>query len=351
MHLTFNNINDAFNGLIQLFLSKESVPAHTRAGNVMYIPEPVLLTYSNPTDRVLFNLARDSNPFFYMYESLWMLAGRNDTASLHIYNRNIAKIASDDGQTFNGAYGHRWRKAHGVPKLIDGATRGYFRPGVDQLEVLIKHLQEVPYSRRAVLQMWTVEDDLLKIDFSNDVCCNTCVYFSIRDERLDMTVCNRSNDMLWGTLGSDYVNFSFLQEYVARSLGVSIGMYNQFANNLHVYTKKWKPYDWMSCDSGIPADTDSRVIVDLLKDRAEFDDEVSSLMGIPQPWKNKFNLKWKEPFIKYVAVPMCHAFHEYRRKEYNTSLSIVESIKDSHWKHACHNWIDNRIGRMNRAKS
>ena len=34
-------------------------------------------------------------------------------------------------------------------------------------------------SRRAVLQMWNVEDDLLKVDSSRDVCCNLSVLFTV----------------------------------------------------------------------------------------------------------------------------------------------------------------------------
>src|SRR5690606_3416900 len=144
----------------------------SRVGEVAYIPEPVMITYQEPRKRVLFSEARDANPFFHLYESLWMLAGRDDVAPLAYYSSKIAEIASDNGQTFNGAYGRRWRRM-----LSD--SNG---DEVDQLKILIEHLRQLPNSRRAVLQMWTVGDDLLNIgtpvDYSKDVCCNTCVYFS-----------------------------------------------------------------------------------------------------------------------------------------------------------------------------
>ena len=104
---------------------------------------------------VLFNSARDCNPWFHLYESLWMLAGRNDVASIAYYAKNMANY-SDDGKTLNGAYGFRWR--HMV-------ARGQPWKGVDQLDILVNHLKADPTSRRAVLQMWNVEDDLLKIGF------------------------------------------------------------------------------------------------------------------------------------------------------------------------------------------
>jgi hypothetical protein len=51
-----------------------------------------------------------------------------------------------------------------------------------------------------------------------------------------MTVCCRSNDMLWGAYGANVVHFSILQEVIAIELGVGIGVYRQVSNNFHLYT-------------------------------------------------------------------------------------------------------------------
>jgi thymidylate synthase len=116
--------------------------------------------------------------------------------------------------TANGAYGYRWRHAQ-VPCNDAYAEH-------DQLSAIIDHLKAKPDRRRAVLQMWNVEDDLLKVDTSKDTCCNTSVMFSLRkgsnsasvdlpwetaksvgDVYLDMTVTNRSNDLVWGLCGAN----------------------------------------------------------------------------------------------------------------------------------------------------
>jgi hypothetical protein len=87
-----------------------------------------------------------------------MLAGRNDVATVAYYAKQMREY-SEDGKTLNGAYGYRWRNQlvnvyeHGDPTWQH----------VDQLDVLVAHLKADPTSRRAVLQMWNVEDDLLKI--------------------------------------------------------------------------------------------------------------------------------------------------------------------------------------------
>lgn len=261
MHLKFRNLSEAFRKLVRLFhegllerdgemLSPDITRQPSRNGNVLKIEEPVTITYSHPTERVLLNPARDCNPASLLYEALWMLAGRNDVAPLAYYTPKFKEF-SDDGITLNGAYGYRWRKAKYVHRDYPMSNKE-----VDQLDLIVNHLKAEPNSRRAVLSMWNVEDDLLKIgkpiehpdlgkvdytDYSLDVCCNLNVMFSLRydpdegppctcgadrtgpsaeahkedcpaDEprtvrprtRLDMTVTNRSNDMILGLLNANY---------------------------------------------------------------------------------------------------------------------------------------------------
>lgn len=176
MHLTFDGVNDAFTGLVR-GLYDGSIPAvrrPSRNGGVLQVEEPVTITYRNPLRRVLFNAARDANPFFHLYEALWMLAGRNDVASVASYCARMREY-SDDGRTLNGSYGYRWRRApNHFP--VDGTTAtrpGEEDPGwqtLDQLDLLVSHLKADPNSRRAVLQMWSVEDDLLRIGRPCDLC-------------------------------------------------------------------------------------------------------------------------------------------------------------------------------------
>lgn len=372
MHLTFRNVNDAFRGLVTEF-SQADIRKHyisrstSRNGDVLYIQEPVIITYTHPRERVLFNQARDCNPFFHLYEALWMLAGRNDVAPLAYYNSNIANY-SDDGKTFNGAYGYRWRH---TDVNDSGATPmssldEYNR--VNQLRILINHLKTVPDSRRAVLQMWNVEDDLLKIgpkNQSRDVCCNTHVYFSLRQVRnqpmqesdpisnwgkcvyaLDMTVCNRSNDLIWGLLGANAVHFSFLQEYMAACIGVEVGVYNQITNNCHVYLNdKWQPEKWLQQTwcidlSGRPAPPDYPATFPLIKDPATFDREV---VGFVNHWSQVApHIHWREPFLLRVAQPMCLAFSLHKQRLYSDALEAASTVESDDWRIAATNWLQKR---------
>lgn len=417
MHLTFRNVNDAFYNLVagiargsdhtmsrdedDLVIETERKPS--RVGDTLQVTEPVIVSYQKPLERVLFNSARDANPFFHLFESLWMLAGRNDVAPLAFYSSNIAEVASDDGKTFNGAYGYRWRAANGpTATYIDDRNRPVteYERHIDQLDLLIDHLRNKPESRRAVLQMWNVEDDLLKVETTKDVCCNTAAYFSIRNAfkneldgkrfptweeasqwaqelgwnpeqdirknegkyflyrettdqpYLDMTVTNRSNDMIWGMLGANVVHFSFLQEYIACALGVEVGTYNQFTNNLHVYLSNWKPKQWLresmfgsgekypspkvACEDHIP----------LVKDKATFDQEVIKLVEScydTGDGKGFRSCSFTEPFLKKVAVKMCMAYLCYKRGEYAEALKFINRVEAADWRIAGREWITRRL--------
>ena len=392
MHLITRNVNTAFREILHLFetpLDAEEffgrvipiVKRPSRNGNVMMIDEPVTITYEKPRERVLFNAARDANPFFHLYESLWMLAGRNDVESLSYYNKRMTEF-SDDGKTLNGAYGYRWRHAK-----YERDDHGMYDPGpstdrVDQLDILVDHLKADPTSRRAVLQMWNVEDDLLKINsdesglgvpYSKDVCCNTAAYFSIRDTDeydrakdarphqyvLDMTVTNRSNDLIWGMLGANYVHFTFLQEYMAARIGVEVGRYNHFTNNLHVYDWNWKPDEWLKnaevqdyrVHVGAPAEFEysfpngqRNSFIPLVKDPATFDRELPRFV---ERFSGKTPVEelcvdWKEPFLMDVAQPMLIAFACHKERDYNGAFAGIPEIAADDWRVAATQWLTKR---------
>lgn len=418
MHLHTRNVNSAFRDLVSLFdangeftrinagtgeKSKDRVSIvkrPSRNGNVLMLDDTMTVTYSHPRERVLFNSARDANPFFHLYEALWMLAGRNDVASLSYYTSKMAQF-SDDGKTFNGAYGYRWRNAADktTPVAHDcGDT-------VDQLDILVNHLKADPNSRRAVLAMWNVEDDLLKIgskcdkcdngeyiygndghgvvswdcgcggklvNQSKDVCCNLNVMFSIRvndlgkghrEEFLDMTVTNRSNDMIWGMLGANYVHFTILQEYLAARLGVEVGRYNHFTNNLHVYDWNWKPEEWLKCATAgfdytnpnlslfpkvdvralgrdftnhIPLVTNVEQFERYLKDFVQYH-------GDAEFRANEGPLHWGEPFLDNVAQPLFNAFHMWKLGAPEMVQGFLDEVQADDWRIVGTNWMRKRL--------
>jgi hypothetical protein len=199
-------------------LRMQGLKETSRNGDVLVSPGPVVTEYEFPTERVLRLPLRDANPVFHLMEAVWMMAGCRNVRWLLKFNSKFGQFAEEDG-TQHGAYGHRWFKA--------------FR--MDQIANVIEILKANSNSRQAVVQMWAAELDLGVR--ANDIPCNTHIYFDARGGQLNMTVCCRSNDIIWGAYGANAVHMSILQEVVAFGVGVPIGVYRQFSNNFHLYTE------------------------------------------------------------------------------------------------------------------
>jgi thymidylate synthase len=206
----------------------------SRNGPVLVFPDVVTVTYTRPWQRVMFWPTRDCNPALHLYESLWMLRGRNDIEPL----RRMAKQFNnytDDGVTMHGAYGHRWRQHFGI----------------DQLDLIVKRLRKDPTDRRCVLAMWDPTADLDRD--GKDLPCNTTATVQLGvDGKLNLSVFNRSNDLVWGLAGANAVQFATLQEYLACRIGCPIGVYNQITVNMHAYLDTLAPLEDISKEGQDP---------------------------------------------------------------------------------------------------
>lgn len=211
------NVNYALISGIET-LKKYGVRENTRNGPVLVAPWPVVSIIHEPDQRVLFSQERDANPFFHLFESVWMLAGKRDVAFPSKFVSRMKEF-SDDGVSFHAAYGFRWRHHFGV----------------DQILAVTKLLHKDPNTRRAVVAMWDATADCGKS--GKDFPCNTHAYFRIVNGKLDMTVCNRSNDIIWGLYGANAVHLTVLHEFISSALRLELGVYRHISNNFHLYPR------------------------------------------------------------------------------------------------------------------
>jgi len=303
----------------------------SRNGPVKVLPVPLTTVYLKPTERVLFHPERDANPFFHLFETLWMLAGRDDVEFVSFFNSGMVNY-SDDGKRFHAAYGHRWRKHFGT----------------DQLDQIIRALDANPACRRQVLGMWDVRCDLGNP--GKDLPCNTQAYFQIDlDGKLQMMVTNRSNDLIWGAYGANAVHFSFLQEYIAAGLGREVGLYYQTSFNTHYYTEAHqKLVEQLAAKAPMPPSqyTDpysegkvSNTIPLMSLPRGRWDRELQMFMD------QRGEGEYDDPFFAHVAAPLYRAYLAFKTKDpdrFEQALREVGQCAAQDWMIACKEWLQRR---------
>jgi len=331
------NVNDALYRGIDLFNDDTQYRVQeSRNGDTYEALEPVTTVYNKPWERVCLIAERDANPFFHYIEGLWMLAGRKDLKSLTYFVKSMENF-SDDGQTLWGAYGWRWKS--------------YFYK--DQLSIIIDMLKTNPDDRRCVLQMWDANKDLNRQ--GKDVPCNTNIYFKIRDNELHMTVCNRSNDMLWGAYGANVVHMSMLQEYLASMLGVEIGVYRQVSDSFHVYLNPvWDKVKDLEIDIYThkdiknPYDTyiNEHEHLPLFSNANTLDWELNKffMMYPVDNWlyDDLDDINWSNSALKDIAVPMVRAYASYKNGDFKYAYEKINDIKALDWRRACLDWVRKR---------
>lgn len=330
--ITVDNVNEALPHGLRL-LQTHGKPTASRGLNVIRVPGPVMTVYLNPTRRVLFDSVRDANPFFHLIESLWIIAGSNKVDLPRYFLEGIARF-SDDGQTFHGAYGHRLRHAHGF----------------DQIEMAIAVLKEKPDTRQVVLSIWHPQMDLGAV--TKDVPCNDMLMFDIVEGKLNMTVCNRSNDCILGAYGANVVQFSMLQEFIAASVDVEVGVYVQQSNNFHVYEDNpfWVKYidgETTSLDNVFnPYMSPNIHPYQLAIDPSDARDVMFDCKALchaaesgDRPLVNDF---YHSAYFTDVVLPMIRTYDLYKSKDFKGALKETINIAAPDWGRAAREWVTRR---------
>lgn len=317
-------LDDMWSRLCRLMRDK-GVPVETRNGKAIEMPGQTLITVEKPRERVLFDKDRNCNHVFHLMESIWMLAGRNDTAFPAQFNSNISNY-SDDGGIFHGAYGYRWRSHFGV----------------DQVEYAIDALLKDRNDRRVVIDMWDSDVDG-NGRVGKDFPCNVMILPKVvkyesgpiheRGYKLDITIINRSNDLVWGLCGANAVHMSFLHEYMACALGLPVGRWHHFTNNLHVYEQHWElmrkvananpriglPYAGVSSING------EHHLPPLLVSRETF---LAECRAICDGQTEGF----QEPFLENTVEPVWASWRAFKSGDLEEAYEIAQCIDQYDWR-------------------
>lgn len=205
---SFKNANEAYKYLLDKLITDGVDFDNTKAlFNVGFYIE-------NPEDNFITDKERKWSVSYAVREWQWYLSG--DPSAVEISKHApIWKNMMDKNGNVRSNYGWQWKRN-------------------DQLEKVIKMLQDNPNTRKATVSIY----DGKEIDtYSNDTPCTYAVQFTILDGKLNMAVLMRSND-IWYGFCNDQFCFSNMQIYIADILKLEVGTYYHFAHNLHLYNDK-----------------------------------------------------------------------------------------------------------------
>jgi thymidylate synthase len=178
---------------------------------------PVCFELTNPKRCLVTNPYRKLNYVFGLFESIAMWNGINNVETFKFYNKEMEKF-SDDGYTFYGSYGEEF---------------------LAQVPHTIKLLQNDRDTRQAVITIWKKNPH----ELSKDIPCTVMLHFMIRDFHLNLTVYMRSND-IWLGFPYDITNFSRIQQAMAATIDMEIGVLRHIAGSLHMYNTDIYKAEW-----------------------------------------------------------------------------------------------------------
>lgn len=170
----------------------------------------------NPLDNKINTKFRKWNESYANIEWDWYMSQNRSV-------ENIKKIAKT------------WDKMHNGNNIVN-SNYGYQWNRNGQLDYVINELKRNNNSRRAVISIYDGKEHL---DYKFDTPCTLNITFNILNNKLNMSVLMRSNDLWFGFCNDQYC-FSNLQKYISDKLNLNVGTYFHFSNNLHIYNKHFK---------------------------------------------------------------------------------------------------------------
>ena len=104
----------------------------------------------------------------------------------------------------------------------------------DQLDYVIAKLRNEKDTRHAAISIYDCKEHK---HYRKDTPCTYAIQFTIINNRLNMAVLMRSNDLWYGFCNDQYC-FSMIQKLVADRLDIEVGEYYHYAHNFHLYNDK-----------------------------------------------------------------------------------------------------------------
>jgi thymidylate synthase len=170
--------------------------------------------------------ARSSPKKYIAAELLWYFSGDPNPEFIQQYASLWEKIQNKDG-TVNSNYGH----------LI---FRDYNEHHMNQYQWVVESLKRDKNSRQSFMHFNRDRHQYFK---NKDQVCTMYAIFQIRENKLNMTIHMRSNDVIFGFM-TDWAFFSILHYYIYLHVKeyhpeITLGSYTHISNSMHLYERHY----------------------------------------------------------------------------------------------------------------
>lgn len=174
---------------------------------------------TDPTKNTIQSVARNPNMAYAEAFARYVVNGGENTDELIRLNPVAKRYLSD--------------------KHVKGHVVNYGKRIADQTMGIIKLLQDDPGSRRAVIHILEKSDNIIAHtkNATMEFPCAETLHFLIREDKLHCIVNMRSQNVPL-VLVYDVYNFTAVQLYVAKQLGLAPGNYYHNMASAHIYARE-----------------------------------------------------------------------------------------------------------------
>ena len=161
-------------------------------------------------------------------EMEWFLSGSENIKDLHSSVHPWWKPWADEECNVINNYSKQFRRFQGAD------SGGYCVEEFDQINYLIGSLKEHPYSRRAIATTWHASD-MTSPDTPITNCHGTTIQlFGNTNGTADMTMYQRSADVMLG-LQHNWIQYWALLQYLCARSGRKVGSFTWIGGDCHIY--------------------------------------------------------------------------------------------------------------------
>ena len=178
------------------------------------------VTLENPTDLLISYPSRKFNPTYAITEWLWYLSRNRSTVNIGKMAKIWDMIKDENGEC--------------------ESNYGEYLFSTGQWDWVVKELVDDEDSRRATI---AVNQPHHKKANPLDIPCTQFIQFFIRDNELNMGVCMRSNDVIFGFC-NDLFTFALFHQLMYNDLkehysDLKLGKYTHNAGSMHIYERHY----------------------------------------------------------------------------------------------------------------